>query len=75
MIGSAPRATSHEFVRHFLIIGVLGGYTTFSSFSLQTLELFRSGNTVAGLANVVGSVVLCLAGVWAGHAIGRTLGI
>jgi CrcB protein len=54
-------------VRAFVMVGICGGYTTFSSFSLQTLNLIRSGDAVAAIANVLFSVLLCLAAVTAGH--------
>lgn len=57
--------------REFLMVGILGGYTTFSAFSLQTLALIRDGKIVLAGANVVLSVALCLLAVWAGYAIGR----
>lgn len=47
--------------------GVCGGYTTFSSFSLQTLNLSMEGDWFRAAANVILSVVLCLAAVWIGH--------
>jgi CrcB protein len=50
-----------------LLIGVLGGFTTFSSFSLDTLNLARDGEWLWASTNVVASVVLCLAAVWLGH--------
>lgn len=53
--------------RQFMMVGILGGFTTFSSFSLQTLTLARNGEWLLAGANVVGSVVLCLIMVWAGH--------
>jgi fluoride exporter len=53
--------------RQFLMVGILGGFTTFSSFSLQTLTLARDGQWLLVGANIVGSVVLCLVMVWAGH--------
>ena len=55
--------------RQFFMIGVLGGYTTFSSFSLQTLSLARDGEWLWAGMNVVASVMICLAAVWVGHAL------
>ncbi|MFL4975586.1 MAG: fluoride efflux transporter CrcB [Microvirga sp.] len=55
--------------RVFVMVGLCGGYTTFSSFSLQSLALARAGEW-AGLGMNIGlSVVLCLAAVWLGHAV------
>ena len=54
--------------RQFLMVGILGGFTTFSSFSLQTLALLRDGEVLYALSNVGMSVVLCLAAAWAGEA-------
>lgn len=53
--------------RTFLMIGLCGGYTTFSSFSLQTLNLVRDGEWLWATANVLFSLTLCLAAVWLGH--------
>jgi CrcB protein len=58
-------------VRQFLMAGVLGGFTTFSAFSLQTLELLRGGDWPRALANILASLVLCLAAVAIGHHLGR----
>lgn len=56
-------------LRQFLMIGVCGGYTTFSSFSLQTLNLVRDGEWLYAAANIILSVVLCLVGVWLGNSL------
>jgi CrcB protein len=53
-------------LRQFVMVGVCGGYTTFSSFSLQTLTLIRSGDVLRGGGNVLASMVACLVAVWIG---------
>lgn len=53
--------------RQFLMIGICGGYTTFSSFSIQTLNLVQDGQWISAGGNIAGSVVLCLLAVWLGH--------
>lgn len=52
--------------RQFLMVGMLGGFTTFSSFSLQSLNLMQEGEWGAASIYVLGSVVVCLFGVWLG---------
>src|SRR5215470_12623806 len=59
--------------RQFVMVGICGGYTTFSSFSLQTLNLVHDGEWPAAGANIVLSVVLCLLAVWLGHIAAATL--
>jgi fluoride exporter len=54
-------------IRQFVMVGLCGGYTTFSSFSLQTLNLIRDGDLLYAGANIVGSVLLCMLAVWIGH--------
>lgn len=61
------------FLTHFLMIGLCGGYTTFSSFSLQTLTLIQAKHYLAAGANVLLSVALCLAAVAIGHWLGSLL--
>jgi CrcB protein len=53
--------------RQFAMIGICGGYTTFSSFSLQTLNLVRDGEVALAGANIGMSFVFCLLAVWLGH--------
>jgi CrcB protein len=53
-------------IRQLVMVGICGGYTTFSSFSLQTLNLVEDGEWLYASGNVIGSVVLCLAFVWLG---------
>lgn len=54
--------------RQFVLVGLCGGYTTFSSFSLQTLTLAQEGDFLRAGLNVGASVVLCLLSVWLGYA-------
>ena len=68
-ISMGDRALISPLTRSFIMIGILGGYTTFSSFSLQTLTLAQAGQWGGAAANVVISVVLCLVGVWLGAAL------
>ncbi len=61
------RHPAPESVRLFVMVGVCGGFTTFSAFSLQTFDLIRAGAMGRASANVVVSVAACLAAVAAGH--------
>ncbi|MCX6983026.1 MAG: fluoride efflux transporter CrcB [Verrucomicrobia bacterium] len=70
LLGNLRENGPGEFDRYFLMVGVMGGYTTFSTFSLQTLELLQKGSAPLALANIALSLVLCLLGVWLGHALG-----
>ena len=57
--------------REFFMIGICGGYTTFSSFSLETLNLAHEGQWFYAGANAALSVVLCFVAVWLGHLLGQ----
>jgi CrcB protein len=67
----AERAEIHPNWRLFLIVGVLGGYTTFSSFAWETFESARGGNAIYGLVNVLLSVTAGYVAVWCGALIAR----
>ncbi len=56
-----------------ILVGVLGAFTTFSTFSIETLNLLEEGAHLKASLNVVSSVALCLAGAWFGLLLGRTL--
>lgn len=60
-------------MRQFLLAGILGGFTTFSSFSIQTLYLVKDGEVAAAVGNVVGSVLAGLLAAWAGDALARSI--
>jgi CrcB protein len=65
------RFPASDNLRLFVMVGICGGFTTFSSFSLQTFDLMRSGAWGRALANVILSVVLCVAAVAAGHILAQ----
>lgn len=56
--------------RLFLIVGVLGGFTTFSAFSLETLLLINSGRIIVAVSYAFASIGFCLLGVWLGSKVG-----
>jgi CrcB protein len=60
-------------LRIFFMVGLCGGYTTFSAFSLQTLHLARNGDWLRAGANTVASFILCLLAVWLGHVMAATV--
>jgi CrcB protein len=69
--GAAPGSIN---ARAFVLVGICGGFTTFSSFSLQTFELAQQQRWWGAAANIVISVVVCLIATWAGVAFARALG-
>lgn len=56
--------------RLFVMVGICGGYTTFSSFSLETLNLVQNGEWFRATGYIVASLVFCMIGVWLGHVAG-----
>jgi CrcB protein len=70
---SEARGVLSPEARVFLLIGVLGGYTTFSSFGYETFQLVRGGEMLAAAANVLMQVVVGLGAVWAGAAVARMI--
>ena len=67
------RALVSPAVRVALLTGILGGYTTFSSFAYETFELLRDGQRAFAVANAAGSVSLGLVAVWAGVRLAQIL--
>jgi CrcB protein len=63
------RLQPHPYWRFLLVIGFLGGYTTFSSFEYESFRTVREGGMIPGLFNMIGSVLLGFAAVWAGAAL------
>lgn len=70
---SAAHEQWREPARMFLLMGFMGAFTTFSTFSFETFRLFESGKAAMALANIIGSVVFCLLGTWAGLSAGKHL--
>ena len=73
LTGPEGRWLAPSSLRTFFMIGVCGGYTTFSSFSVQTLALAEEGEWFKAGANAVLSLVLCLVAVWLGHIVAQGL--
>jgi CrcB protein len=71
--GPGGRMIASFNARAFVMVGICGGFTTFSAFSLQTLDLVRASRWAQAGGNVVLSVVLCLVAVWAGHLLATAM--
>ena len=65
------RSGASTTARAFLMTGICGGYTTFSSFSLQNLQLLENGNYYYAGVNTALSLLLCMLGVWLGYIFGN----
>lgn len=73
LTGPDGRLMVHPDIRQFVLVGICGGYTTFSSFSLQTLNLAQDGEFVRAGLNIGASVALCLLAVWSGYVAAAAL--
>jgi CrcB protein len=72
---SEERSAISPATRTFVAVGVLGAFTTFSTFGGETVELLRGSQTRLAAANVIASVLLALAAVWAGRNLPRAIGM
>ncbi len=59
--------------RRFLLVGVIGGFTTFSSYTYESFALVRDGQLVSAFANTAGQVVVGFAALWAGYVLARLI--
>ena len=67
-----PDSRLNPLTRQFLTVGILGGFTTFSAFSAQTLALLQAGKTSVALAYIFSSVAICLLGCWIGWTLAHS---
>jgi CrcB protein len=65
------RLSDNAVLRAGILIGVLGGFTTFSSFSIETLNLIEQGAWLKAVVNMTGSLLLCIGATWVGVILGR----
>ncbi len=71
--GPDGRVTVSAEAKAFVMVGLCGGFTTFSAFSLQTLALMQDGEWLRAGANIAASVILCLLAVWLGYVAAQVL--
>ena len=67
------RFSDNAVLRAGMLIGVLGGFTTFSSFSIETFNLIEQGAHLKALANMAASLALCIGATWIGVILGRQI--
>lgn len=70
LIGIFMSACTNSDWKLMLVVGLCGGFTTYSTFSSQSFEMLRSGNYLGGGAYIIGTLILCLVSVWAGLYVG-----
>ena len=69
LTGPEGRAIVGPEARAFVAAGLCGGFTTYSTFSLETLRLLQDREWLHASLNILGTLILCLAGVWLGHVL------
>ena len=74
IIGGRIDSQTRIFATQFLMYGICGGYTTFSSFSFRTLQLLQERQWLYAGGNVILSVILCMIAVWLGYLLGSFFG-
>lgn len=73
LTGPDGRVFAGTTARQFVMVGLVGGFTTFSSFSLQTLALAQNNQWLQAGGNILASVALCLLAVWLGHLLASSI--
>lgn len=73
MIALEERFLVNPTLRIFLIIGILGGFTTFSSFSYETIALLRDGELLFGVINILASLIVCLSATFIGMTVAKLI--
>ncbi len=69
-LADTRQALSPE-IRTFLMLGILGGFTTYSTFGNETMNLWRDGQTALGLGNIAAQLLFGLTAVWLGRVVGH----